>query len=269
MARRAALLVCAGGDDAEVGQCPDYFELNGKEVKIDKVREIIAELNHRPTGLFGRAIVIRNAHALSSQVQNALLKSIEEAPKNTFFILTGNAEGVLPTVASRCSVMRAGLPGEEEVYQKLVSLGAGEEDARLYAAKSCGSIARGVRLFTDEAYRALREAALDALLLLLSGGLPVSAAKSLASDAAEALSFMLAFVSDMLFIKLGRGVSHHPDRREEVRRLAGGFTIGKLTCMIDMLSSANADIVRAGGGWYYAVPAMNRLFLDISEVVNK
>jgi DNA polymerase-3 subunit delta' len=271
MARKAAMLVCAGenGGSAAPETCPDYFELNGGAVKIDRVREIIQELNHRPTGLFGRAIVVRNAHALTSQVQNALLKTIEEPPAQTVFFLTGNADGVLPTVASRCCVMRVGLLGKNEVYTRLVTLGATSDEARLFAAQSGGSVTRGERLFSDEAYRNHRTASLDAFVSLLSGGLPVSAAKSLASDAGEALAFMLSFASDMLRAKLDGDSADNSDRAGEARRLAGSFTIGKLTCMIDMLSAANANIVRAGGGWYYAVAAMNRLFLDISEVVNK
>lgn len=271
IARKAAMLVCAGenGDSAAPETCPDYFELNGSAVKIERVREILQELNHRPSGLFGRAIVVRNAHALTSQIQNALLKTIEEPPVKTVFLLTGNAEGVLPTVASRCCVMRIGLPGYDEVYDRLVTLGAPSGDARLFAAQSGGSATRGERLFLDEEYRAHRAAALDAFVLLLSGGLPVSVTKSLASDAGEALIFMLSFASDMLRAKTGGAVSDNTDRVDEALRLAERFTTGKLTCMIDMLSAANADIVRAGGGWYYAVHAINRLFLDISEVVNK
>lgn len=250
-------------------QCPDYFELNGANAKIDEVREIIRELNHRPTGLYGRAIVVWRAHALSKQVQNALLKTIEEPPANTVFFLTGNADGVLPTIASRCLVMRAGLAGEETVRERLLSLGASEADARLYAAMSCGSIARGERLYLQEDYRALRAASLDALVSLLEGGLPASAAKTLAAQAGEALSFMLSFLSDMLRHKLGEEGQDNPDRAQEAARYAGRFTLGRLACMIEMICLANAGIVRAGSGWYYAVPALNRLFLDISEVVDQ
>lgn len=274
LTRRAAQLVCMGGEGDEddknaLDACPDYFELSGASVKIERVREIIAELTHRPTGLFGRAIVVRQAHALSAQAQNALLKTIEEPPENTVFLLTGNVEGALPTIASRCLVMRTGLPGRDEVQERLVALGADEKEARQFAAYSGGSIARGERLFLEEGYRNLRQSALDALVLLLSGGLPASAAKALASDAEEALTFMLTFASDMLKAKLDNAEIDNFDRREEILRLAASFTIGKLTCMIDMLSRANAEIVGASGGWYYAVPAINRLFLELSEVVNK
>lgn len=271
LARRAARTVCLGAPeaDARLEECPDYFELNGANAKISQVREIIRELNHRPTGSFGRAIAVWRAHALSQQVQNALLKTIEEPPANTVFFLTGNADGVLPTIASRCLVMRAGLPGENAVCERLLALGAPEADARLYAAMSCGSTARGERLYYQEDFRALRAASLDALVSLLEGGLPAGAVKSLAMEASEALSFMLCFLSDMLRHKLGEDARDHPGRAEEAARLAGRFTIGKLACMIEMICLANAGIVRAGSGWYYAVPALNRLFLDISEVVDQ
>lgn len=97
MARRAAALACMGGEDGDaLDSCPDYFELIGKNTDVDGIRSIIGELTHRPTGLYGRAIIIRSAHMLSEQIENILLKTIEEPPERTVFILTGNVDGVLP-----------------------------------------------------------------------------------------------------------------------------------------------------------------------------
>lgn len=269
-AMRAARIVVFGREDAALplSSSPDYFELEGALVRIERVREIIAELTHRPTGAFGRAIAVWNAHALSRQVQNALLKSIEEPPANTVFLLTGNVDGVLPTIASRCCVMRAGQAGSEAVYERLLLLGAPDAQARLYAQLSCASVARGERLYREEAFRAFRALALDAAAELLRGGLPANAAGKLAQEAGEALCFMLAYLSDALRMKTGGAVRDNPDRADEIKGFLASFTIGKLACMIELLCAANADIVRAGGGRYYAAPAINRLFLDISEVIN-
>ncbi|HWQ57878.1 MAG TPA: hypothetical protein VN540_02570 [Clostridia bacterium] len=271
LAAMAALRVCVGGgeDPSLLARCPDYFEFDGAaNIKIAGMRALLSELNHRPSGMFGRAILIKNAHLLTSQVQNALLKTIEEPPANTVFFLTGNAEGVLPTIASRCCVMRVGSAGKDEARERLLACGASPEEAHLYSEQGGGSASRALRLYSEETYRALRASALDALALLLSGGLP-GAGKQLAADAAGTLSFMLSYLSDLLCVRLGGEAADNPDRAEEIRRLAGGFTIGKIACMIEILSGANAGIVRAGGGSYYAAAALNRLFLDVSEVVNQ
>jgi len=270
MARRAAALACMGGEDGDaLDSCPDYFELIGKNTDVDGIRSIIGELTHRPTGLYGRAIIIRSAHMLSEQIENILLKTIEEPPERTVFILTGNVDGVLPTIASRCCVLRMGQTGTEGVTNSLVAEGATQAEASLYAAISGGSLERAEKLFRDEGARELRRASLEAFIRLLSGGLPVNEAKTLAKDGGEALTYMLSFASDMLRLLCGGGVSENIDMRAEAARSVQNFTIGKLTCIIDMLASCNAGIVRGNKGWYYAVPAMNRLFLDISEVVDK
>lgn len=270
MARRTAALVCTGaGDAAALEMCPDYFELVGREADVEGIRSIMRELTHRPTGRFGRAIVIRDAHMLSEQIENILLKTIEEPPAGTVFILTGNAEGVLPTVASRCCVLHMGQTGVPEVKKSLLAHGAAEGEASLYAAVSGGSLARAEKLFLDPGARELRSASLAAFVRLLSGGLPVTEAKTLAKNAGEALTYMLSFASDMLRLLCGFDVAENVDMRAEAAQAVQNFTIGKLTCIIDMLASCNAQIVRGNRGWYYAVPAMNRLFLDISEVIDK
>lgn len=265
----ARRVLSCGAQDAKLAQNPDYFELDGSaHTKIEDFRALLSEFIRRPRGFFGRVFFIRSAHMLSAQAQNALLKTLEEPPGNAVFLLTGNVEGVLPTVASRCCVLRAGLAGKDEVCARLVERGASREEARLFAAQSCGSASRGERLFSQESYRALRRDSLDALALLLSGGLP-GASKQLAADASGALSFMLSYLSDLLWLKLGREVSDNPDREAELRGFAGSFTIGKIACMIELLSGTSACLARAGGGAYFAAPALNRLFLDVSEVVNQ
>jgi len=263
------VLSCGAKDDLPLGKNPDYFELDASvHINIGDFRAYLSEFIRRPRGFFGRVLHIHNVHMLTVQMQNALLKTLEEPPDNVVLLLTGNVEGVLPTIVSRCCVLRAGLSGRDEVYARLLERGASQDEARLYAAQSGGSASRGERLYEDEAYRARRGTALDVLALLLAGGLP-GASRPLAADALNALSFMLSYLSDLLRLKLGGEVSDNPDRADELRLRAGSFTIGKIACMIELLSGTNAEIARVNSGWYFNQPALNRLFLDVSEVVNK
>lgn len=84
---------------------PYYKELvrpAGKsEIPIESVREIIKELRLKSSGR-RRVVFIDEAHSLSEEAQNALLKVIEEPPANTIFILTTSSrDKVLPTITSR------------------------------------------------------------------------------------------------------------------------------------------------------------------------
>lgn len=64
-----------------------------------------------------KACVIENAQVLTVPAQNALLKTLEEPPKNTLLVLTApTPESLLPTIVSRCQILK--LPAKTEIYLK-------------------------------------------------------------------------------------------------------------------------------------------------------
>ncbi|MBD2429572.1 DNA polymerase III subunit gamma/tau [Phormidium sp. FACHB-1136] len=70
---------------------------------VDDARELIKTCQLAPAQCRYRVIIIDEAHMLTSQAQNALLKLIEEPPARVVFILaTTEPHKVLPTIASRC-----------------------------------------------------------------------------------------------------------------------------------------------------------------------
>ena len=91
----------------------------GKAISIDAVREAIHFTTLRtPTkdGTTGRVVVIQDAHLLTAQAQNALLKTIEEPPIGTVLILAAASEqAILPTIRSRAQCIALQLPGSEDV----------------------------------------------------------------------------------------------------------------------------------------------------------
>ena len=72
-------------------------------IGIEDVRAVLRGLGMPPVEAWWRIILFREAERLSEQAQNALLKSLEEPPANTLFILTtSQPDSLLPTVRSRC-----------------------------------------------------------------------------------------------------------------------------------------------------------------------
>lgn len=86
-----------------------------RSISVDQVREMIRRLATKPTLGERRAIVIDPADELEKSAVNALLKALEEPPAGTFFLLVTHQPGrLLPTVRSRCRVLRfAALNGAE------------------------------------------------------------------------------------------------------------------------------------------------------------
>ncbi|MCW1383518.1 DNA polymerase III subunit delta' [Novosphingobium sp. KCTC 2891] len=81
--------------------------LRKRNISVDQVREMQRRLVTRPTLGARRAVVIDAADELEKGAVNALLKSLEEPPQGTFFLLVVHQLGrLLPTVRSRCLVVR-------------------------------------------------------------------------------------------------------------------------------------------------------------------
>ncbi|MBE5785099.1 MAG: hypothetical protein E7330_04790, partial [Clostridiales bacterium] len=242
----------------------------GNAMRMDDVRELQAELQQRPLDDAMRCILIEEAHGMSVAVQNALLKTLEEPPAATLFLLTGNIRAVLPTVASRCSVLHLGSASRKEIEAMLLNKGAAQEEARLYAAIGSGSESRALRLLEDEAYRALRDTAIDTLIRLIRGELPLSASKKLSQNrgAADAFTFMLSFLRDVLTLLVKTGAPlENPDKRRALEAVLPRFTIGRAACMIEMLTKAISELYTANAGALTDVAAADKLFLEISEVI--
>ena len=86
-----------------------------RNITIDQVRGMQQRLTTRPTLGSRRAIIIDPADDLEKGAVNALLKSLEEPPVGTFFLLVAHRPGrLLPTIRSRCRMLRfAPLAGRE------------------------------------------------------------------------------------------------------------------------------------------------------------
>jgi DNA polymerase III subunit delta' len=127
-------------------------------IKIDQVRDAVREIQLPPFEAPARAFVIDDADVMTEQAQNALLKSLEE-PKATshVFLVTAAPQALLPTIRSRCPLLRFGPLPRLLVETYLVERqGLAPAEARLRAALASGSLGAALA-FESEAYRTLRE----------------------------------------------------------------------------------------------------------------
>jgi DNA polymerase-3 subunit delta' len=94
--------------DAEEAKRAEGKEfLTKRNITIDQIRRMQQRLNTRPTLGTRRAIIIDPADDLEKGAVNALLKSLEEPPIGTFFLLVTHRPGRLPpTIRSRCRTLR-------------------------------------------------------------------------------------------------------------------------------------------------------------------
>ena len=260
----SSLLLYSYEDIPRLENDPDYMEYGGA-ISISEFRDVIRPEMYRETyGKRGRAVVFRSASALSEMVQNAMLKVLEEPPENTFFFLTGNEYGILPTIRSRCMTVRCALPETNELVSLLEEKGATHDDARFYAAAGGCVTARALRLASDEDFREMRQGVLKGFLLALNAApdFKFSKTKREKADLIEANEFLLLAAHDMLNILCGQSADHCTDLTAELKTLCSRFTIREISCIINELTE-NAERLRtnAPGG-----ASFDRLFARIAEI---
>ena len=122
-----------------------------QEISISAVRQIQEELGMMPFYKSHRVFIINEAENLSEEASNALLKTLEEPVPNTILILvTSNLASLIPTVQSRCQVIRF-LPIRHELLRDYLmkNLKIKKEQADFLAHFSSGSIGDAIKLFSQ------------------------------------------------------------------------------------------------------------------------
>jgi DNA polymerase-3 subunit delta' len=110
-------------------------------IKIEPIRDLVDRVGYRPFEGRRRVVIIDEADALVTAAQNALLKTLEEPPSASMFLLvTAHPDTLLATVRSRCPRLRFQPLGPGEVAAALEKQGMSEHEARTIAATSDGSI---------------------------------------------------------------------------------------------------------------------------------
>ena len=96
--------VCENCKAIDAGLAPDVVEINaGSATGVDDMRALLDTVVYPPALLKKRVIILDEVHMLTSNASNALLKTLEEPPEHTIFILaTTDLYKVITTILSRC-----------------------------------------------------------------------------------------------------------------------------------------------------------------------
>ncbi len=122
------------------------FELS-RGIKVDQVRTIQRRLTTRPTMGSKRVVIIDPADDMEVSASNALLKSLEEPPRGTYFLLVAHSPArLLPTIRSRCRTVRFPAIPREEMDQLLLRLAPEADVASRDAAIAAASGSPGAAL---------------------------------------------------------------------------------------------------------------------------
>jgi DNA polymerase-3 subunit delta' len=134
---------------------------------VEQMRQIEREANFRPYEGKARLFLIEDADKLNDPSANALLKILEEPPHTSHIVLlTSRPAMLLPTIRSRCQMIRFSPLTPQEIKKHLIDNKlAGAAEARSRARVARGSLGRAVDQDFDE-YTSQREAMLRVLSAL-------------------------------------------------------------------------------------------------------
>lgn len=114
-------------------------------IAVDDIRKVGHFLSMSADGGLARIVIIDPADDMNVNAANALLKSLEEPPKNTVMILIAHRLGrLLPTIRSRCRVVRFAELGEADLVQLLVERGYTRDDATALSKLAEGSVREAI-----------------------------------------------------------------------------------------------------------------------------
>ena len=207
-------------------------------IKTEQVRDVIERSAYRPFEGRRRAVIIDDADALVVPAQNALLKTLEEPPSSSVFMLvTARADAMLATVQSRCPRLRFRPLSPDDIAAALERRGQREDEARAIAVSADGSLGRALEMSASDlvesrtvAHQVLADAAagdhrrrLDGAKELLSTGGGTGAADR--EQLASHLRAMASIIRDVELLSSGadaRGLAN-ADLKPDLDRLVGAY----------------------------------------------
>ena len=237
--------VCRSCHQIDSRTHPDYFliepdhELATPQIKIEQIREIEQQMVYRPLVSERKICIIDDADRMTIGAANALLKTLEEPPDHSLFLLITSRPASLPaTIRSRCQALRFATPAQTDVEAALIlKREMRPPDARFLAMLSEGRL--GEALSTDlKTVRAQQQEFIELVSpdFLRSVTNVLTAAESLAKAdrAAETLSWIARWIRDLVIIQVD-GDRDQLLNVDQVRTLERDARQAQIDALLDLL----------------------------------
>jgi DNA polymerase-3 subunit delta' len=216
----------AEGEDAPAEEKKSKSKTASKEIKIEQVRALADFMNistHRQ-GL--RVVVLYPAESLNMPASNALLKTLEEPPPGTVFLLASNGlDRLLPTILSRCRKFALTMPDHADALAWLQAQGVQDADGwlREQGGAPLAALAQaetGSRDELDGLLQVLAQPSVDAALR--------SADKLSKAPLASLVAWQQRWLYDVFSYKLSGVIRYYPRYQRELAAIAGRVHVANL-----------------------------------------
>ncbi len=249
---------CDNCIDISLGNFDDVVELDGASNRgIDQIRSLRDRVIFNPIGGRYKVYIVDEAHMLTPEASNALLKTLEEPPAHAIFILATTEEArILPTILSRCQVVRFSLLGTKLIFNRLLAVAKAEhwsiepEAIQVLAEEARGALRDGLSLLemavsahantVSEVRQLLGRASLSQIdrFIMLLGSRDLTACIDFINMLVQTSVSLEAFAQDVInrlrnILFLLSGV---PCTDQAIKCLASSFNIKEVIILLDKIA---------------------------------
>lgn len=281
----AMTLLCETGDNEPCGKChsckqaesgnhPDIIRVTHEKPNSISVDDIRTQVNNtvdiKPYQGPYKVYIIPQADMMTPQAQNAILKTIEEPPSYAvFLLLTENAETLLPTINSRCVMLKLRNIKDTLIKKYLMeNLEIPDYKADMCTAFAQGNMGRAIMLANSDHFNEIREEAVQLLKHISEMELNeiVAAVKNISVyklEITDYLDIIMIWYSDVLLYKATKEIDKvvFKDQLQSIKEQARKSSYEGIELILESLEKAKARL-KANVNFDLV---MELLFLTIKE----
>lgn len=281
----AMTLLCETGDNEPCGKChsckqaesgnhPDIIRVTHEKPNSISVDDIRTQVNNtvdiKPYQGPYKVYIIPQADMMTPQAQNAILKTIEEPPSYAvFLLLTENAETLLPTINSRCVMLKLRNIKDTLVKKYLMeNLEIPDYKADMCTAFAQGNMGRAIMLANSDHFNEIREEAVQLLKHISEMELNeiVAAVKNISVyklEITDYLDIIMIWYRDVLLYKATKEIDKvvFKDQLQSIKEQARKSSYEGIELILESLEKAKARL-KANVNFDLV---MELLFLTIKE----
>ena len=251
---------------------PDCIRIkpDGNSIKIAQIRNLQSDIIIKPHKKY-KIYIIDKSERMTTEAQNALLKTLEEPPEYAIIILVANnKESLLPTIRSRCEIIKFTPIPFLEVKNHLINQGVEPNRANLLSSFSRGSMKKALELASSNEFYEMKENVQEYIETILSKNMVKildipSEMEQYKSDSITVLDMMINYFRDIMICKehVDKNMIINADKLVFVQNMSNKITYSQVAKIIDIIEDTKIKI-KGNCNFNVSIQVMS---LNIYEVI--